>query len=157
MNPMAKAKLIKVVINACREDFKEKELMNQVMNDFMIITGQKPIKTRAKKSIANFKIREGQELGVKVTLRSRKMKDFVGRLVNAVLPRVRDFQGLDAKSFDGSGNLTIGIKEHTVFPEINPEKSPQPFSLEVVLVTSAKNDKEGIDLLRKEWGFPIKD
>ncbi len=120
-----------------------------------LITGQKPKTTLAKKSIANFKIREGMVIGAVATLRGQKMRDFVARLVKIALPRTRDFRGIDAKSIDKSGNLTIGVKEHIVFPEIKGEEVRNIFGFEITIVVKAKNKEEAL-VLYKKLGFPIK-
>ena len=125
------------------------------MRDLALITGQKPKTTLAKKSIANFKIRQGMVVGAVVTLRGAKMRDFLSRLVNIALPRTRDFRGLDAKSLDKNGNLTIGVKEHIVFPEISGEEVRNIFGFEITVVVKAKNRDEAIKLY-KTLGFPIK-
>lgn len=146
----------KIVINACINNFCNKDLMKQAKQDLALITGQRPAEVQAKKSIASFKVREGQHIAYKITLRGQKMRDFFTRLIGIAIPRIKDFRGIELSSFDGQGNLTIGIKEHTVFTEIEPEKSPLTFSLEVTMVTTSNNDKEGKELLKK-LGFPIKD
>jgi large subunit ribosomal protein L5 len=118
------------------------------------ITGQKPITTKAKKSISNFKTREGQPIGCKVTLRKKQMYEFLDRLINLALPRTRDFRGVPDKSFDGRGNYTLGIKEHTIFPEINTDEVENIHGLDVTFVTSAETDEEAYALL-KEFGMPF--
>ena len=122
--------------------------------DLPIITGQKPIITRSKKSIANFKLREGMPIGLKVTLRQKKMFDFLDRLINVVLPRGREFQGVPRNAFDGRGNYTLGLKEQTIFPEIEFEKVDKVRGLEITIVTSAKTDEEG-RLLLELLGMPF--
>jgi large subunit ribosomal protein L5 len=119
------------------------------------ITGQKPIKTKSHKAISGFKIRQGLEIGAKVTLRGKRMWQFIDRLIGATLPRIRDFQGIEAKNIDQGGNLNIGIKEHIVFPEISPEKVKNIFGLQITVVASAKSREEGIELF-KLLGFPVK-
>ena len=126
-----------------------------VIADFESIVGQHPATRGAKKSIATFKTRTGDVVGIVATLRGKKMKYFLERLINVALPRVRDFRGIDNKSFDQKGNLSIGIKEHVVFPEINPEKTQTIFGLEVTIVGNTKNRKEGMELA-KELGIPMK-
>jgi len=133
----------------------EEKILPEIMNELAIITGQKPAPRGIKKSIAAFKIRAGDIVGITTTLRGKRMEDFLSRLINIVLPRVRDFRGIDEQHFDTQGNLTIGIKEHTVFPEINPEVSKVNFGLEITLVANAKNREEGIDFFR-ELGLPLK-
>lgn len=153
-------KLEKIVVNvgigklSQQPNFEDK-ILPEVIKELSLITGQKPFICKAKKSIAGFKVRAGQIVGLKVTLRRQKMKDFLSRLVNIALPRVRDFKGINLKSIDGKGNLTIGIKEHTVFPEINPETSKVDFGLEISIVSNAKNREEAIELYR-ELGIPLK-
>lgn len=141
-------KLEKIVINIGLGDIKDnpKSLENAV-NDLTIITGQKPIITKAKKAIAAFKIREGVNMGCKVTLRSGKMYDFAYKLFNTALPRVRDFRGVSANSFDGRGNYSIGIKEQLIFPEIEYDKIDKIRGMDIIFVTTAKNDEEAKELL----------
>ena len=149
-------KLNKVVINIGLGDTREnpKSLENAI-NDLSIISGQKPIVTKAKKSIAAFKIREGQDLGCKVTLRSDKMYDFVYKLLNVALPRVRDFSGVSKDSFDGRGNYSMGIKEQLIFPEIEYDKVDKLRGMDIIFVTTAASDEEARELLRL-LGMPFK-
>ena len=149
-------KLNKVVINIGLGDTREnpKSLENAI-NDLSIISGQKPIVTKAKKSIAAFKIREGQDLGCKVTLRSDKMYDFVYKLLNVALPRVRDFSGVSKDSFDGRGNYSMGIKEQLIFPEIEYDKVDKLRGMDIIFVTTAESDEEARELLRL-LGMPFK-
>ena len=130
--------------------------LDKITEDIALITGQKPMVVNARQSVAGFKLREGMPVGVTVTLRKNRMYEFLDRLVSVALPRVRDFRGLPAKSFDGQGNFTIGLKEQIVFPEVNREDMRDFFGLEVNIVTSAKNNKEGFKLL-KLLGFPVKE
>lgn len=134
---------------------KEAGYIDNVINTLQAITGQRPIHNKAKKSISNFKIREGMDIGASVTLRGDKMYDFVEKLINITFPRVRDFRGLNRKSFDKQGNYTIGFKEHIAFPEIKSDAVDQIHGLEVVVSTTAKNKEEGEGLL-KALGFPFK-
>ena len=134
---------------------EQKKIYNSVLEDLALISGQKPVLTTAKKSVASFKIRQGMAIGAKVTLRGKKMYDFLERLINVALPRSRDFKGIEAKSIDKSGKLTVGVKEHIVFPEILPEKTKNIFGLEITVVADTKDQKEGFNLL-KTMGFPIK-
>lgn len=134
---------------------ERKKIHKNILNELSIICGQCPILTLAKKSIAGFKIRKGLPIGAMVSLRRKKMYDFLERFINIVLPRTRDFRGIDTKAFDGKGNLTIAMKEHIAFPEISPEKTRQIFGLEITIVTTAKNKEEGLELL-KLFGFPMK-
>ena len=149
-------KLEKIVINIGLGDIKEnpKSLENAV-NDLSIITGQKPVITKAKKSIAAFKLREGANVGCKVTLRSDKMYDFAYKLFNVALPRVRDFRGVSANSFDGRGNYSIGIKEQLIFPEIEYDKVDKLRGMDIIFVTTAEKDEEARELL-KLLGMPFK-
>ena len=148
-------RLEKVVINIGLGDTKEnpKSLENAV-NDLTLITGQKPVITKAKKAIAAFKIREGINMGCKVTLRKNKMYDFTYKLFNVALPRVRDFRGLSTDSFDGRGNYTLGIKEQLIFPEIDFDKVNKLRGMDIVFVTTAKTDEEGHELLA-QLGMPF--
>lgn len=140
--------LSKVIINmGLGEALQNNRAIESATNDLMTITGQKPVTTKAKKSVAGFKIREGMPIGVKVTLRGKRMYEFVDRLLNAALPRIRDFQGISRKCFDGRGNCSIGIKEHAIFPEIDYNSIDKIRGMQVVLVTTAKNDQEGMRFL----------
>ena len=149
-------KLNKVVINIGLGDIRENpKALESAMKELTQITGQKPIVTRAKKSIAAFKLREGAEIGCKVTLRSDKMYDFVYKLFNVALPRVRDFRGISADSFDGRGNFSMGIKEQLIFPEIEYDKVDKLRVMDIVFVTTAEADEEAKELL-KLLGMPFK-
>ncbi len=130
------------------------KLIEAAVDDMMLIAGQKPIITKAKKSIATFKVREGMPIGVKATLRGDRMYDFLNKLVNIALPRARDFHGVSSSSFDGRGNYTLGVKEQLIFPEINYDKVVKVRGMDIVIVTTAKTDKEGYELL-KEFGMPF--
>jgi len=156
-NDLAVPKLIKVVVSIGTGDrLKDKGLADFYINTLIKIAGQKPVITKARHAIAGFKIREGMQIGLKVTLRGQRMYDFVDKLVNIVLPRVRDFRGLSKKSFDGKGNLNIGLKEQTVFPEsATGEKADKVFGLQITIVTSTENDQEAYGLLRA-LGFPLR-
>jgi large subunit ribosomal protein L5 len=161
-NPMAVPRIEKVVVNtgfgrqvAEKSGEEQKRIESSTMHDLSLICGQKPVFKKAKKSIAAFKLREGLNIGTACTLRRKKMYDFLDRLIHIVLPRSRDFRGIDSKSFDKSGNLTIGMKEHIAFPEILSEKAKGIFGLEITIATNAKNKEEGSRLL-KLMGFPIK-
>ena len=149
-------KLEKIVINIGLGDTKDnpKSLENAI-NDLSIITGQKPIITKSKKAIAAFKIREGINIGCKVTLRKGKMYDFAYKLFNVALPRVRDFRGLSANSFDGRGNYTLGIKEQLIFPEINYDEVVKVTGMDIVFVTTAKTNEEALHLLNA-FGLPFR-
>ena len=147
-NVMQIPKLDKVVINvACGEAKENSKVIDAVINDLSAITGQKPIVCKAKKSVANFKLREGMPVGVKVTLRSDKMYEFVDRLFNVAFPRVRDFKGINANSFDGRGNYSTGIKEQLIFPEIEFDKVDKVRGMDINFITTAKTDEEAKELL----------
>jgi large subunit ribosomal protein L5 len=154
-NDLQVPKIEKVIVNIGIGKFiKDSNMVKDVAETIATITGQKPLTTKARQSIAGFKIREGLEVGFKVTLRGRRMWDFLDRLVGAAIPRIRDFQGIKATSVDGSGNLNIGIKEHVIFPEIMPENVKNMVSLQVTVVTDAKNREKGMELFRL-LKFPI--
>ena len=156
INVMALPKIEKVIVNiGLGRALKDEKFLEIALRDIALITGQKSKTTLAKKSIANFKIREGDIIGTMVTLRGQKMRDFVARLVKIALPRTRDFRGIDAKSIDKSGNLTIGVKEHIVFPEIKGEEVRNIFGFEITIVVKSKNKEEALALY-KTLGFPIK-
>ena len=149
-------KLDKIVINIGLGDTKENpKSLENAMNDLSIITGQKPVITKARKSIAAFKLREGANIGCKVTLRSDKMYDFVYKLFNVALPRVRDFRGVSGNSFDGRGNYSMGIKEQLIFPEIEYDKVDKLRGMDIIFVTTANSDEEAKELL-KLMGMPFK-
>ncbi len=155
-NKMDTPKLSKIVVNmgvgAAAGDAK---LLDAAMNDMRVITGQQPMVTRAKKSIAGFHIREGQAIGCKVTLRGDRMWEFLDRLLATAIPRVRDFRGLSTKSFDGRGNYSMGVTEQLIFPEIDYDKIDRTRGMDITVVTSAKNDENALALL-KALGFPFK-
>ncbi|MBO4948019.1 MAG: 50S ribosomal protein L5 [Agathobacter sp.] len=154
-NVMAIPKLDKVVINiGLGEVTQNPKALDAAINDLTLITGQKPVVTKAKKSIAGFKLREGMPVGVKVTLRGDRMYEFVDRLVSVALPRVRDFRGVSPKSFDGRGNYSLGLKEQLIFPEIEYDKIDKIRGMEIVFATTAKTDEEGRALL-KLLGMPF--
>ena len=141
-------KLDKIVINIGLGEAKENaKVIDAAMSDLTKITGQKPVVTKAKKSIANFKLRQGMPIGVKVTLRGEKMYEFIDRLFNVALPRVRDFRGINPNAFDGRGNYSLGIKEQLIFPEIEYDKIDKIRGMDVIFVTTAKTDEEGRELL----------
>ena len=149
-------KLVKIVVNtSLKEATQDAKVLDLAVADLTAITGQRPVVTRAKKSISNFKLRAGQPIGACVTLRRSRMFEFFNRLVNASLPRVRDFKGVDSKAFDGRGNYTLGLTEQIIFPEINPDKTSKVFGMNVSFVTTANTDKEGKALL-KFMGMPFK-
>lgn len=156
-NIMAIPKLIKVNINVGIGTFMRnsgEKGYDEVVDNIALLTGQKPVITKARMAVSNFRLREGQPVGVVVTLRGQKMYDFVSKLVNVVLPRIRDFRGISAKGFDGKGNYSFGIKEVNVFPEVNPESMSRNHGLQITISTSAKTDDEGYMLL-KALGFPF--
>ena len=147
-NVMEVPKLDKIVINMGVGEAKENaKLLENAANDMAIISGQKPVITKAKKSIANFKLREGMPIGCKVTLRGEKMYDFLDRLVNLALHRVRDFRGINPNSFDGRGNYALGIKEQLIFPEIEYDKIDKTRGMDIIFTTTAKTDEEARELL----------
>lgn len=155
-NTMQAPRLEKIVINMGLGDAKDNpKSLDSAVEDLAIIAGQKPVITRAKKSVANFKVREGMKVGAKVTLRGTRMYEFADRLMNIALPRVRDFRGLSAASFDGRGNYALGLKEQLVFPEIIYDNVDKIRGMDIVLVTSAKTDEEARELLAL-LGMPFK-
>lgn len=155
-NIMEVPKLNKIVINIGLGSAKDNpKVLESALRDLEIISGQKPVITTAKKSIANFKLREGMKIGTKVTLRGEKMYDFLDRLVNIALPRVRDFRGVSASSFDGRGNYALGIKEQLIFPEIVYDMIDQIRGMDIIIVTTAKTDEESKALLEL-LGMPFK-
>ena len=148
-NPMQIPKLDKIVVNMAVGEAKENEkLLETAAKDLETITGQKPVYTKAKKSIANFKIREGMPIGCKVILRGDRMYEFLDRLVNLALPRVRDFRGVNPNSFDGRGNYALGIHEQIIFPEIEYDKIDKVRGMDIIFTTTAKTDEEARELLR---------
>lgn len=155
-NKMQVPKIEKIVINMGVGEAKENsKVLDAAMSDLEIISGQKPIVTKAKNSIANFKLREGMPIGCKVTLRGDKMYEFLDRLVNLALPRVRDFRGVSPDSFDGRGNYALGIKEQLIFPEIEYDKVDKVRGMDVIVVTTAESDEEARELLT-QFGMPFK-
>ncbi len=154
-NVMQVPRIEKIVVNMGVGEAKENaKLLDGPLNDLSIITGQKAVITKAKKSIANFKLREGMSIGCKVTLRSSRMYDFMDRLVNLALPRVRDFRGVSANAFDGRGNYALGIKEQIIFPEIDYDKIDKVRGMDVIIVTTARTDEEARELLAL-FGMPF--
>lgn len=153
---MQAPKVEKIVLNIGVGDaVSNSKLLDEAVNELTLISGQKPVITRAKKSIAGFKLREGAPIGCKVTLRGERMYEFLDKLVNISLPRVRDFRGVSNNSFDGRGNYTLGIKEQLIFPEINFDKVNKLRGMDIVFVTTAKSDEEGRELLA-QLGMPFK-
>ena len=156
-NPMMVPTLSKVIVNMGVGDAaRDSKLIEGAIRDLVTITGQKPQVTKARKSIAQFKLREGQPIGAHVTLRGDRMWEFADRLLSIALPRIRDFRGLSPKQFDGRGNYTFGLTEQVVFPEIEQDKVDRPRGMDITFVTTAKNDDEGRALL-KALGFPFKE
>jgi large subunit ribosomal protein L5 len=154
-NVMSVPKIEKVVVNTGVGKIRDEKQREEIREYLALLAGQKPAPRQARKAIASFKTREGLIIGYQITLRGTRMYDFISRLIGIALPRTRDFRGIDSKSFDEKGNLTIGIKEHIVFPEMIGEDYRFLFGLEVTVVTTAKNKEVGIELL-KLLGFPIK-
>lgn len=155
-NIMQIPKLEKIVINQCLSDaVQNAKILNTAAEEIAVIAGQKPLITKAKKSISNFKLREGMPIGVTVTLRKEKMWAFFDRLITLSLPRVRDFRGLPSRGFDGRGNYNMGLKEQTVFPEINYDKVDKARGMNITICTTAKTDAEGKALL-DAFGFPFR-
>ena len=155
-NPMEIPKLEKIVINmGVGEATQDKKKVETAAAELELIAGQKPVITRAKKSIAQFKLREGMPIGVKVTLRRERMYEFLDRLISVALPRVRDFRGVNTRSFDGRGNYTLGVKEQLIFPEIDYDKVEQIHGMDITIVTTAKTDEEARALLQA-MGLPFR-
>ena len=155
-NPMQVPKLDKIVINmGVGEAVGDSKKLTAAVEELTHIAGQRPVITKARKSIATFKVRDGQAIGCKVTLRKTRMYEFIDRLINIALPRVRDFRGLSPKSFDGGGNYTIGIKEHIIFPEIDYDKAADVWGMDITVCTSAKTDDEARALLGA-FNFPFR-
>ena len=153
---MAIPKIIKVTLNMGLgpDAVNDRKVIDTAIEDLRLISGQQPVKTLVRKSVASFKIRDGYPIGCKVTLRGERMYDFLDRLLNIAIPRERDFRGLSIKSFDGQGNYSMGIKEHIIFPEIDYDKVQKIRGMDISITTSAKNDEEGLSLL-KELNFPF--
>jgi large subunit ribosomal protein L5 len=156
-NPMQVPGLVKIVVNmGVGQAAKDSKLMDGAVRDLTLITGQKPLVQKARKSIAQFKLREGMPIGAKVTLRGDRMWEFLDRLLSLALPRIRDFRGLSDRQFDGNGNYTFGLTEQSVFHEIDPDSIDRPRGMDITVVTSANSDDEGRVLL-KALGFPFKE
>ncbi|KAA9131792.1 50S ribosomal protein L5 [Marinihelvus fidelis] len=156
-NVMAVPKITKITLNmGVGEAAIDKKVMERAVQDLATVTGQAPVVTKARKSVASFKIRDGWPIGAKVTLRREKMWEFLDRLVNVAIPRVRDFRGLSRKSFDGRGNYSFGVKEQIVFPEIDFDQVDAIRGMDITITTTAKDDVEGLALL-KAFSFPFKD
>ena len=155
-SPMQVPRLTKITLNmGVSEAVSDKKVMDNAVADLTKIAGQKPMVTKANKAIAGLKIREGQAIGAKVTLRKAKMYEFIDRLINVALPRVRDFRGLNPKSFDGRGNYSLGLKEHIVFPEIDYDKSGETWGMDITVCTTAANDEQARALLTA-FNFPFR-
>ena len=155
-NVMQVPRLEKIVLNVgCGGATEQRQLIDRVMEDITIIAGQRPVVTRAKKSIAGFKLREGNAIGVKVTLRGDRMWEFLDRLVTLAIPRIRDFRGLNPRSFDGRGNYTFGVTEQLIFPEIDYDKVDAPRGMDITIVTTARTNAEGKALL-DAFKFPFR-
>ena len=155
-NPNQVPRLEKIVINmGLGEALANNKILESAVDQLGAITGQKPVVTRARKSIANFKLRQGQAIGAAVTLRNDRMYEFVDRLINVALPRVRDFKGVSSKAFDGKGNYTLGVREQIIFPEINYDQIEKVKGLNISFVTTARNDEQGLALLR-HFGLPFR-
>ena len=155
-SPMEVPRLLKITLNmGLGSAVSDKKILESAQQELTQISGQKAVLTYAKKSIANFKLREGMPIGCKVTLRNEKMYDFFEKLIKISLPRTRDFRGLDPKSFDGRGNYTLGVKEHIIFPEINFDRIDKIKGLDITITTNAKNNQEAMELF-KQFNFPFK-
>jgi len=155
-NIMEVPRLVKIVVNAgVGKATQQQSLLEGAQRDLEAITGQKPAVTKARKSIANFKLREGQPIGAKVTLRGDRAWEFLDRLISLAIPRIRDFRGLSAKSFDGNGNYTFGVNDQLIFPELEYDKIDTPRGFDITIVTTARTDEEGRAFLRA-YGFPFK-
>ena len=155
-NVMEVPRITKITLNmGVGEAVADKKVLENAMSDLMQISGQKPVVTKARKSVAGFKIREGWPIGCKVTLRSERMYDFLERLISIAIPRIRDFRGVSPKSFDGRGNFAMGVNEQIIFPEIDYDKVDSLRGLDITITTTAKNDDEGRALLRA-FNFPLK-
>ncbi|WP_239470829.1 50S ribosomal protein L5 [Archangium violaceum] len=155
-NPMQVPRLEKIVVNmGLGEALANNKILESAVDQLGAITGQKPVVTRARKSIANFKLRQGQAIGCAVTLRGDRMYEFLDRLITVALPRVRDFKGVSPKAFDGNGNYTLGVREQIIFPEINYDQIEKVKGLNISFVTTAKNDEQGLALMR-HFGMPFR-
>ena len=155
-NVMSTPRLEKIVLNmGVGASINEKKYLEEALDVLTQVSGQKPVVTKARKSIANFRLREGMNIGCMVTLRGQRMYEFLDRLISITLPRVRDFRGLNPKSFDGNGNYNLGLTEHLVFPEINPDKFTKPQGMNITFVTNVSSDDESRELLR-EMGMPFR-
>jgi large subunit ribosomal protein L5 len=155
-NPNEVPKIEKIVLNmGLGEAIANNKILESAVDQLAAIAGQKPVITKSRKSIANFKLRQGQSIGVMATLRNDRMYEFLDRLINVALPRVRDFKGVSSKAFDGRGNYTLGVREQIIFPEINYDQIEKVKGLNISIVTTANNDERGMALL-KQFGFPFR-
>ena len=155
-NPLAAPRLQKIVVNSGLGRAQEnRKVLDDALRDIALITGQRPVITKARKSVSGFKLRKGAAIGCKVTLRGRRMYEFLDRLINIALPRIRDFRGLSPNSFDGHGNYTLGIGEHTVFPEVDIDQVEFVIGMDITIVTTGKSDEESFELLRL-MGMPFR-
>jgi len=155
-SPMAVPKLEKIVVSmGIGRATQDKKFMELAIKDMVVVTGQKPLVCRAKKSVSNFKVRQGDKTGLKVTLRQQRMYEFLDRLINLAIPRVKDFRGLNPKGFDGRGNYTMGLDEQSAFPEIDPSRIEVTQGMNITFVTSANTDEEGREILRL-FGMPFR-
>ncbi len=154
-NPMQVPKITKIVLNIGSGEFSDKKLLDNAMGDLIKITGQRPVVTKARKSVAAFKIREGWPVGCKVTLRGERMYEFLDRLVNIAIPRIRDFRGLNPRAFDGRGNYALGVIEQIIFPEIDYDKIDKLRAMDITITTTAATNDEGRALLRA-FNFPFR-
>lgn len=154
-NIMAVPRLEKIVINTgLGEAVKDEKILEDMLEDIMMITGQRPVRTKAKKAVSNFKIRAGQEIGLKVTLRGARMWEFLDRLVNVVLPRTKDFRGVSSKAFDGRGNYSLGLREHNVFPEVDPNKVTRARGMQIIFTINGTDEQSKV--LLSKLGMPFK-
>jgi len=153
-NPMQVPRLVKVVVNMGINSQVDRDTFKALTEDLAHITGQRPVVTKARVSISNFKLREGMAVGAKVTLRGQRMYEFLERLIHATLPRIRDFRGVSPKGFDGRGSYTLGLQEQTIFPEIDPDKVKKTQGMDITIVTTAKTNEEARELL-KQLGMPF--
>lgn len=156
LNALPKLNKVTINVGVGSSASSSKNFVNEVAENIAKITGQKPVIKKAKKSISNFKLREGMSVGVSVTLRGQRMYDFYGKLIDIVFPRIRDFRGLSTKSFDGNGNYSIGLKEHTVFPEINPDDIVKVHGIQINIETSTSSDEDALELF-KLYNFPFRE
>ena len=154
-NPMEVPKITKIVLNIGSGEFSDKKVLDNAIGDLVKITGQRPVVTKARKSVAGFKIREGWPVGCKVTLRGERMYEFLDRLVNVAIPRIRDFRGLNPRAFDGRGNYALGVNEQIIFPEIDYDKIDKLRGMDITITTTAKTNDEGRALLRA-FNFPFR-